>query len=132
MLQVLINDYEYTKNNVYCLAYLEQLSCKERLMHILQAMENYYFDAPGGCLMAKIGLESAQLMPEITKVIKLFFEEWIAAFSTIFKAQYDQEKAQLLAEQAVQEIEGAIMLSVIFHDKKYYIRTSKKICSYLD
>ena len=132
MLQVLISDYEYTKDNVYSLAYLEQLPCNERLMQILQAMENYYFDAPGGCLMAKIGLESAQVMPEFTKVIKVFFEDWIAAFSYIFQSQYDQEKARLLAEQAVQEIEGAIMLSVIFQDKKYYIRTSNKILSSLD
>ena len=57
MLQVKKNDYEYTKDHVYSLAYVEQLSCKERLMQILQAMEDYYFEAPGGCLMAKIGLE---------------------------------------------------------------------------
>ncbi|AHM58775.1 TetR family transcriptional regulator [Flammeovirgaceae bacterium 311] len=132
MLQVLIHDYVYTKDNVYSLAYLEQLSCKERLKQILQAMENYYFEAPGGCLMAKIGLESDQIMPEFTKVIKLFFEDWITAFSYIFQSHYDQEHALLLAEQAVQEIEGAIMLSVIFQDKKYYTRTSNKILSYLD
>ena len=71
-------------------------------------------------------------MPEFTKVIKLFFEDWIAAFSYIFQSQHDQEKARSLAEQAVQEIEGAIMLSVIFQDKKYYTRTSDKIRSYLD
>ena len=56
----------------------------------------------------------------------------IAAFSYVFQSQYDQEKAQLLAEQAVQEIEGAIMLSVIFQDKMYYFRTSDKILAYLD
>ena len=132
MLQVLISDYEYTKEHVYSLAYEEQLSHKERLRQILHAMENYYFDATGGCLMAKIGLESAQIMPEFTKVIKKFFEDWIAAFSYIFQSQYSQGKAQLLAKQAVQELEGAIMLSVIFQDKKYYIRTSDKIRSYLE
>ena len=132
MLQVLISDYEYAKNNVYSLAYSEQLSSKERLEQILQAMEHYYFDAPGGCLMAKIGLESTHIMPEFTKIIKIFFEDWITAFSYIFQSQYDQEQARLLAEQAVQEIEGAIMLSVIFQDKKYYTRTSYKILSSLE
>ena len=132
MLQVLITDYEYAKDHVYSLAYLDQLPGKERMMQILQAMEKYYFDAPGGCLMAKIDLESAQVMPEFTKVIKKFFEEWITSFSYIFQSQYDQEKAKLLAEQAVQEIEGAIMLSVIFQDKEYYTRTSNKILSSLE
>ena len=53
MLQVLISDYAYTKENVYSLAYVEQLPCKEPLMKILHAMERYYFEAPRGCLMAK-------------------------------------------------------------------------------
>lgn len=132
MLQVLISDHEYMKSNVYSLAYLEQLSFKERLREILEALENCYFDAPGGCLMAKIGLESAQVMPEFTKVIKIFFEDWIATFFYIFQSQYDQAEAQLMAEQAVQEIEGAIMLSVIFKDKKYYLLTSERILSYLN
>ena len=131
MLQVLISDHELMKNNVCSTAYIEQLSFKERLRQILQALETCYFDAPGGCLMANIGLESAQVVPEFAKVIKSFFEDWIATFSFIFQSRYDKARAQMMAEQAVQEIEGAVMLSVLFQDKKYFLSTSDRILSYL-
>lgn len=81
--------------------------------------------------MANIGLESAQVVPEFTQVIKIFFEDWIASFSYIFQSQYDQATAQTMAEQAVQEIEGAIMLSVLFQDKRFFLSTSEKVLSYL-
>lgn len=132
MLHVLISDHELMKSNVCSLAYVEQLSFKERLRQIMQAIENCYFDAPGGCLMANIGLETAQLVPEFTKVIRNFFESWIATFTYIFQSQYDNPKAQTMAEQAVQEIEGAVLLSVLFQDKKYFLSTSEKILTYLD
>ena len=132
MKQVLISDHESMKNIVCTLAYEEQLSFKDRLERIMQAMESCYFDEPGGCLMANIGLESAQVRPEFIQIIRQFFEDWIATFSYIFQSQHDEAKAQMLAEQAVQEIEGAVMLSVIFQDKKYYQQTSDRILSYLN
>ncbi|MBW3545885.1 MAG: TetR/AcrR family transcriptional regulator; helix-turn-helix transcriptional regulator [Bacteroidetes bacterium] len=130
MKQVLISDHEGMKNIVCSLAYEKQLSVKDRLERIMQALESCYFDEPGGCLMANIGLESAHENPEFVQIIRHFFEDWIAAFSFIFQSEHEQEKAQKMAEQAVQEIEGAIMLSTIFQDKKYFISTSERICSY--
>ncbi len=132
MLHVLISDHELMKSNIYSLAYKEQDSFKERLRQIMQVLENCYFDAPGGCLMANIGLEAAQLVPEFTKVIRSFFEDWIATFAYIFQSKHDNAKAQTMAEQAVQEIEGAVMLSVLFQDKKYFQSTSERILTYLD
>jgi TetR/AcrR family transcriptional repressor of nem operon len=131
MKQVLICDHEAMKSIVCTLAYEEQLPFRDRLRRILQALENCYFDEPGGCLMANIGLESAQVKPEFIQIIKQFFEDWIATFSYLFQSQHEQAKAQLMAEQAVQEIEGAVMLSTIFQDKKYFLSTSTRILSYL-
>jgi TetR/AcrR family transcriptional repressor of nem operon len=131
MKQVLISDHESMKGIVCALAYEEQLSFKDRLERIMQALENCYFDEPGGCLMANIGLESAQEKPEFIQIIKHFFRDWIDAFCHIFQSQHEQGRAQKMAEQAVQEIEGAIMLSIIFQDKKYFLSTSERIRSYL-
>lgn len=132
MLQVLIMDHENMKKNLSSLAYSQQVPYKQRLRRMLQAIEDCYFDAPGGCLMANIGLESAQTVPAFTKVIKRFFEDWIATFAYIFESQYEKAKAQLMAEQAVQEIEGAVMLSVLFQDKRYFYATSDRILTYLN
>ncbi len=82
--------------------------------------------------MANIGLESAQVVPGFTKVIKCFFEDWIATFTYVFQSEYDKSEAQKMAEQAVMEIEGAVMLSVLFQDKKYFYATSGRILSYLN
>lgn len=131
MKQVLISDHENMKIIVCSLGYGKQLSFNDRLERIMQALESCYFDEPGGCMMANIGLESAQENPGFTQIIRHFFEDWIAAFSYIFQSQHEQEKAQKMAEQAVQEIEGAIMLSIIFQDKKHFLSTSERIRSYL-
>jgi TetR/AcrR family transcriptional repressor of nem operon len=131
MKQVLISDHEAMKSIVRSLAHGEQLSFRDRLGRILEAFESCYFDEPGGCLMANIGLESAQVKPEFIQIIRQFFEDWIAAFSYLFQSQHEQAKAQMMAEQAVQEIEGAVMLSVIFQDKKYFLSTSARILTYL-
>ena len=90
-----------------------------------------YFDESGGCLMANIGLESAQVNPEFIMIIRKFLEDWIAAFSYIFQSQHQQPEARMMAEQAVQEIEGAVMLSVIFDDKRYFLTACERIRSYL-
>jgi AcrR family transcriptional regulator len=131
MKQVLMSDHQGLKGVVCALAYEEQLTFKDRLERIMQALENCYFDEPGGCLMANIGLETAQEKPEFIQIIRQFFNDWIAAFSYIFQSQHEQGKAQKMAEQAVQEIEGAIMLSILFQDNKYFHNTSERIRSYL-
>ncbi|MFD3003897.1 TetR/AcrR family transcriptional regulator [Pontibacter toksunensis] len=131
MRQVLISDHEYMKSNVYALAYVDHLPYRERLNQVLLALESCFFDAPGGCLMANIGLEAAQVVPGFSQVIRVFFEDWIAAFFHIFQSRYDQVEARAMAEQAVQEIEGAIMLSVLFQDKRFFLSTSHKVLSYL-
>lgn len=131
MKQVLLTDHQFMKSNIYALAYDEHLSYKERFKQLLQALNSFYFNEPGGCLMANIGLESAQVAPEFTLIIKNFFEDWITTFAYVFQSQYEPAQARIMAEQAVQEIEGAIMLSVIYKDKKYFLATADKILNYL-
>ncbi len=131
MRQVLISDHDATKTIVCSIAYEEQLPSKERLQKILLALESSYFDQPGGCLMANIGLESAQVKPEFIQIIRQFFEDLIATFAYLLQSQHEQAKAHMMAEQAVQEIEGAVMLSTIFHDKRYFLSTATRILSYL-
>lgn len=131
MKQVLKSDHQFMKSTIFSLAYIEQLSFKDRLKQILQALDINYFSKPGGCLMANIGLESAQVAPHFTLIIKNFFEDWITTFVYIFQSQYEPAQARTMAEQAVQEIEGAIMLSVIYKDKKYFLATVDKILNYV-
>ncbi|AKD04354.1 hypothetical protein POKO110462_16410 [Pontibacter korlensis] len=82
-------------------------------------------------LTANIGLESAQVNPEFTEIIRKFFEDWITAFSYTFQSQNQQPEARMVDEQAVQEIEGAVMLSVISGNEKHFLATCERIRSYL-
>lgn len=132
MEQVLQTAHLYVKDNIFQIAFdHREGSPKERLKKMLEKMEAFYFEEEGGCLMGHMGLEVGNRIEKFTHIIRQFFADWIKAFSHLFKAQYQLKQAKELGRKAVGQIEGAVMLSCIFMDKKYFTETSQQIIAYL-
>jgi TetR/AcrR family transcriptional repressor of nem operon len=131
MKQVLERAHSRFKEHVFSLAYRNEMSAKMCLQHMLDKMEVVFFDGQGGCLMGNIGLETAGRETSFTRVIHHFFEEWIEVHTHLFEACYQANKAGELARQSVSDLQGALMLSCIFKDKKYFSLTAKKIVDLL-
>lgn len=131
MEQVLEMAYGLFKQEVFQLAADADVPARKRLERVLAALDAFYFEELGGCVMALTGLETANRIPAFTRIIRQFFTEWIESFTALFAGSYDPEKARQLGQYTVQEIEGAIMLACIFGDKQYFTATRQRVLSYL-
>jgi TetR/AcrR family transcriptional repressor of nem operon len=127
MKEVIVFLHEWYKREVFSVAYDESLSGHEKLDRLAEMSEYIFYNEPGGCLMANIGLETANTYPEFAELIKGFFEDWIAALAHIFRDGHGPIVARQLAELSVAEIEGAVMLMQVYQDRDYLKRAHDHI-----
>jgi AcrR family transcriptional regulator len=101
-----------------------ELDTKDKLQKLASKIERFY-DIDGfsnGCLMANTALESVGKEYAFLPVVRSFFSTFIDYLARIYSEKYPAEDAQQLAVRAVQEVEGAILLTRIFADKTYLQR----------
>lgn len=129
MKEVLLDGHEMVKREVLNIAYDNSLSPEKRMKMMFDRIQETYLNDEGGCIMGNIGLETSYTMPELRSVIKVFFEDWIAAFAYVYQNKLTPKQAMKKAERDVMEVEGAIMLCRIFNDRRYIEATIKRIMS---
>lgn len=127
MITVLEFLHQKYQERVFSIAYDEDKSAKEKMAIFRAFSEELFLHSPDGCLMGNIALEVSNTHPEIIKVIRRFFDDWIAALSAIYADYYDPIIAHQLAKQAVISIEGAIMLQKIYGDNQFLVTTHDTI-----
>jgi len=127
MLQTIDFLHSYYSREVFSIAYDESLTGLEQLDKLAVISEEIFMKEKGGCLMANIGLETASDYPRFRVRIKAYFEEWIQSLEHIFRKAYDAQSAREIAEFSVAEIEGAVMLMQVYHDKRYLERAHQHI-----
>jgi TetR/AcrR family transcriptional repressor of lmrAB and yxaGH operons len=134
MLEVLKASYQEAGNNIFALAYNKSIPSHKRLSMMLDIPEAGLFGngtEDGGCLFGRIGLEIGSLIPEFNEVIKTHFNSYVEAFVTIFSELVSLERAKELAKQAVVEMQGAVILSVIYSDAKIFTEAKQRILNYI-
>ncbi|TAE67879.1 MAG: TetR/AcrR family transcriptional regulator [Bacteroidetes bacterium] len=132
MLEVLNLVKQYFKTKLLLLIENDTLSSKEKLQQIKFFFEkNYHYDN-GGCIMANTVLETALSESSFLATIKDFFEFLFATLKLLFLSQYQDSKAQELAEATIQDIEGGIMLMKLYKDNKYLMNALKRAEKLLD
>jgi TetR/AcrR family transcriptional regulator, transcriptional repressor for nem operon len=106
------------------LAETKELSTDEKFQKIKEKLiKMYTANGPGnGCLMANTSLETTGKNYKFTPIVQAFFRDFIHYMAVIYQERHPAEQAQILAEEVVQEIEGAIMLMRVFHDTSYLER----------
>lgn len=131
MQEVLLSAYDLFKEQVFQLAYQQQMAPRQRLQAMLETTEQFYFTRKGGCLMASVGLEVGDRIPSFTVVIRRFLADWVEAFTHLLRTQYEAELADEKARAAVQEIQGALLLACINEDRQCFTTTCQRILAYL-
>ncbi|MDB5084030.1 MAG: TetR family transcriptional regulator [Bacilli bacterium] len=134
MLEVLKTSYKEAGDNIFPLAYNKSIPPQERLSMMLDIPEAGLFGngtEDGGCLFGRIGLEIGSLFPEFNEVIKAHFNAYMEAFETIFVESVSGERAKELARQAVVEMQGAVLLTVIYSDSNYFAEAKQRIMNYV-
>lgn len=117
----------YFSTKAFSIAYQEDLSIHERgKMMAIKCLSLFSGDR-GGCLMGNSILESLHTIPEFKVYLKRFFDEWIAAFETLFVSKHSRSEANQMAREAVGEIEGAIMLMQLYNNQSYLEKALKRV-----
>ncbi|NHF59240.1 TetR/AcrR family transcriptional regulator [Flavobacteriaceae bacterium TP-CH-4] len=95
------------------------LSITEKLKRINRLIHKLFLQYDGGCVMANTALESAHANPKYFEEIRFFFEQFIDGMRQLLSEKHSPARAQYLAEQIVQDLEGGILLMRIYKDPKY-------------
>lgn len=127
MKAVLKQVHHYFNQEVFCYAYDDELSGEDKLYKMGKATQKWLVDSERGQIMGNIGVETARLIPEFSELIKLFFDDWVAALTRAFLHKYSEERAREVAEQCVSEIEGAVMMMRIYNEPRFLNDTFHRV-----
>lgn len=122
----------YFSRKVFSIAYQEEKPVRDRLKEMVDITREVFLRAEGGCIMANTVLEMAQDQPQFIPVIRGFFDDWISANAHLLKEKYVEKIAIEKAEQAVQDVEGGIMLMHLYDDPKYFFKALDRGLRLLD
>ena len=106
-------------------------SPKDKLAELDTLIFKLFFKNDGGCVMANTALESAHANPLYFDEIKNFFENFIGGIKQLLIDKMPPSKAQEMAEQIVQDIEGGILLMRVYKDKKYLENAIRRMHHYI-
>lgn len=127
MMKVIQMVHDFFKEEVFSIAYNNEIDVYTRMKKMMARAEKIFIDQETGNVDGNIGVETALVIPDFRPIIQAFFADFIDAIKHLYLSEFDKEKANELAIRAVSEIEGALMLSRVFNDKKYLEKTLKRL-----
>jgi TetR/AcrR family transcriptional repressor of nem operon len=119
MSEVLLYASGYMKKKVFDIAYQDNLSTTERLEIMGKKLKTLYCKNNSGCMFANITLEMSHSNASFLEIVRSIFRDFIAALTHIYEIDMPAELAEKKAIQAVQQIEGALIMMRIYDDKSY-------------
>ena len=131
VIEVLTRFVSNFKANQFSLAYDEQHSVAKRLLMLLKATEDYFLHSKGYCLISVLMLETANEIPEVIPLVKDYFITWVHAMAHLFDGHYGNERSQILAQDAVSQLQGAIVLGGLFQDHRILKTAIQSVASLL-
>lgn len=96
-----------------------------RLEKLAEAVERYFIDREGGCVMGSLALEIGDGIPEFGARIRTYFDEWRSSLVALLTSKYGKTEARELAEDTVARVQGAIMMMGIDKDPAVLRRASR-------
>lgn len=118
----------------YALKYADadNLTPAEKIEKMVQCIGKINKHLEGGCLMGNTALEVGHTETPFLNVVRAFFEEFRAALTKVYRAKYAEPYAENLAEQVIQDVEGGVMLSVLYKDDRFMRNAFKRAKSHLE
>ncbi len=127
MKAVIASLHEYYKREVFSISDDGDLTTDQKVQALIQASEEVFFNRRGGNFMTNIALETLNVVPEFTVMIRNFFKDWISCVNDVYAEKMPVKGAEHMAHQTISEIEGAVFMMELFDDKSYLRRAHKRI-----
>jgi len=119
--------HDFYKSEIFSISDDKTLNTDQKVRALIQASEEVFFNRRGGNFMTNIALETLNVVPEFTDMIRAFFRDWIKCIKDVYAEVMTTKTAESLAHQTFSEIEGAVIMTEIFDDKSYLRRAHKRI-----
>jgi len=119
--------HQYFEDNIYSIAYLDNVSDKEKIRLFVKKTDEYFLDSEGGCLLGNLALEVSSENVLFKDEIKAYFLAWEKALAFMLKNTYTEDEALELAKEYVALTQGAIMMMTLYSETKSYLKVGQKI-----
>jgi AcrR family transcriptional regulator len=100
----------FLRLEIFCIAYQEQMTPKQRLTEYISKQKDVFLMNKKSCFIGNMTLEIAPLSPKFATLLKEIFDEWVESLGDIYAHRHSKKKSKELAMQAVAEFEGAVMI----------------------
>lgn len=125
--KVIAQLHEYFEENIFAVAYESGVSLKTRANNFITAVNEFFTDRDGGCLMGNFVSEVVDTHPEFHELFVKFFNEWTDVFANLLTEKYPQHTAKNIAQDIIAQLQGAILLSRLYKSNTPIKRTTDEI-----
>lgn len=118
--------HNYFNEEIFNHAYNLNLPLKERLTQMVDAIEDYFLNSEGGCLLGNWALEVINDIPEFKDEIQSYFTSWEDAIFEILQFEYDTAMARKLSKEHVANTQGALMMMRLYNNEDIFFEQNKR------
>lgn len=126
MKSVIESLHDYYRREIFIIPGLD-IPAIEKVRAMISASEEVFFNQRGGNFMTNIALETLNVVPEFTQMIRAFFRDWLGCIAAVYAEVVDHDRAMELAKQTLAEIEGAVVMMEMFDDPQYLTDAHQRI-----
>ncbi len=131
MMKVIASVHAFFKEEVFSIAFNEEEEPQVRLDKMFSRTSSIFINKETGEMLGNIGVETALVIPEFQPIIQAFFQDFFNAIKKVYASKYSETVSTELAERAVAEIEGSLLLARIFNDNNFLKNTHKRLVARL-
>jgi len=117
--------HEVFEKDIFSIAYRKNIAPLVRLKLFTKAVEKYFLNSEGGCLLGNFTLEISNNIPSLKNEIINYFNHWEKALCEILKTELGQKVAKEKATQIVASTQGYLMLMRL-HDSPAAFKNQNK------
>jgi len=121
--------HKYFEDNIYKIAYQDDLSPKIKVQKFIQKIDDYFLNSEGGCLLGNLALEISNENALFKNEIRNYFTNWEKALEHILICCNKQDKAKALSKKYVALTQGEIMMMTLYGSSENYLKVGEKIIS---
>jgi len=123
--------HNYFVEEVYSIAYQEELSIQEQIELYIKKIDDYFLHSEGGCIFGNFALELPSESEAFREIIREDFNAWSDSLAFMLESKYPKEEALSLAKEYVALTQGSIMMMNLHNDATAYLKVGQKIIQLL-
>lgn len=131
--ELIINHFHQSmRDAIFTPVIKSQASAEEKLQLLANKFADFYTDRLGGCLMGNLIAELVDSQPQITLILKNFFDDCIGTIARVLGEKLNTEMARRIAEDITAQLQGAVLLGRLYKNNNTLMRVLSRLSSLLE